>query len=39
MSLDPDIARFLSTLPPPEAVAGMTLAQLRSAVARLAGQV
>lgn len=31
MSLDPDIARFLSTLPPPEAVAGMSLAELRSA--------
>ncbi len=31
MSLDPDIARFLSTLPPPEAVAGMSLPQLRGA--------
>lgn len=31
MSLDPDIARFLSTLPPSEAVAGMSLAQLRGA--------
>lgn len=31
MSLDPDIARFLQTLPPPEAVAGMTLQQIRAA--------
>lgn len=31
MSLDPDIARFLSTLPPPEAVAGLSLLQLRTA--------
>lgn len=31
MSLDPDIARFLQTLPPPEVVAGLTLQQIRAA--------
>lgn len=30
MSLDPDIARFLATLPPPEAVAGWTLQEIRA---------
>lgn len=30
MSLDADIARFLSTLPPPEVVAGLSLQQLRA---------
>ena len=31
MSLAPDIARFLSTLPPPEVVAGLSLQQIRAA--------
>ncbi|WP_421569968.1 alpha/beta hydrolase [Stenotrophomonas sp. PD6] len=31
MSLDPDIARFLSTLPPSEVVAGLSLQQIRAA--------
>ncbi|MEG2803568.1 alpha/beta hydrolase [Stenotrophomonas sp.] len=31
MSLDPDIATFLATLPPPEAVAGWSLLQIRQA--------
>ncbi|MNK14197.1 Carboxylesterase NlhH [compost metagenome] len=31
MSLDPDIACFLHTLPPPEVVAGLTLQQIRAA--------
>lgn len=31
MSLDPDIARFLSTLPPTTVVAGMSLQQIRAA--------
>ncbi|MCF7751365.1 alpha/beta hydrolase [Bacillus subtilis subsp. subtilis] len=30
MSLDPDIARFLSTLPPPAVVAGLTLQEIRA---------